>query len=101
MGSGEGDAIKVKITDNTANTGYPTVGSITWPNYTGDYWTVKDNNTMTWTYTNTVYLYQLICPKRNCKTSNWCELDKMVKCKGCGATLKAVSELPDFEIPVK
>jgi hypothetical protein len=62
--------------------------------------------TTTWSYgtTVTVYMYQLICPR--CFQPNWCELDKTITCKGkvsrkaCNATLKAVKETVDFEVPV-
>jgi len=61
-------------------------------------------NTMSWSYTTTVYMYQLVCPR--CFETNWGEIDKIVTCKGklskraCGAKLKAIKEKVDFEVPV-
>ena len=51
-------------------------------------------------FPNTVYKYQLICPK--CSTSNWGELDILVHCTGkkCDATLKAVLKKATFEVEV-
>jgi hypothetical protein len=57
-----------------------------------------------WTYSTTIYKYQLICPR--CKTTNWGELDQIVDCSGkvgrkpCRATLKAIKHPVDFEVPV-
>ena len=53
-----------------------------------------------WSYPATVYMYQVKCPKRGCKTTNWLELDKISPCKKCGSNLKAVSMKADFEIEV-
>lgn len=68
----------------------------------------------TWTYTSTIYKYQLICPV--CKTTNWGSIDEIVTCKGklpnrirgrkvveqyCETTLKAVSKKVDFEVPIE
>lgn len=70
--------------------------------YADNTWTTP--YTTTWTYTNTVYMYQLLCPR--CSTPNWGELDKIIICKGkigrklCSAKLKAIKEVVDFEVPV-
>lgn len=48
-----------------------------------------------------VYLYQVQCPKRSCKTMNWLELDKVKECTKCSSRLKAVSDDADFEVKVK
>ena len=53
-----------------------------------------------WSYPYTKYMYQLTCPKRGCKTLNWCELDQTTTCKKCKSQLKAVSKKADFEIEV-
>lgn len=61
-------------------------------------------NNIGWTYSSTIYMYQLICPR--CKTTNWGAIDVVVNCKGklnrknCQATLKAVSNKVDYEVPV-
>lgn len=99
MSSGEADAVSIYTVnvDSTSGINEPTFttnttttwgwGNNSWPN--------------SWWYTNTIYLYQLLCPKPRCKTYNWCELDKTVACKKCGSLLKAVSSKADYEIPVK
>jgi hypothetical protein len=108
MGSGESDARlldKVHSVEVTATNKDFTLGSIklsntnsTSVNSTFDTSTGYYNYTYTWPYT--VYLYQIKCPIRACKTMNWLELDKIKPCTKCGARLKAVSEQADFEIPV-
>jgi len=55
----------------------------------------------TYTWTTHIYLYQIRCPKRSCKSLNWLEINKITPCTGCGATLKAVSEQAEFEIAVE
>lgn len=47
-----------------------------------------------------IYMYQIICPKQNCGTSNWLELNKVTPCTKCKSKLKAVTEKIDFEVPV-
>lgn len=87
----------------------PTLGNYfsTWPWPQSDNW---NNYYSNWTYTNTIYLYQIICPR--CNSQNWGEIDKVVQCKGiipaakrtrkqiCNAKLKAIKEKVDFEVPV-
>ena len=74
------------------------------PVYRYDNWTIPTSSTYSWSYTTTVYMYQLICPR--CFEPNWGEIDKVVTCKGkiskkaCGAKLKAIKEVVDFEVPV-
>lgn len=96
MSSGEADVINFTIKGNS------TINEDWWKNtstYSNIYW----NNT------NTVYYYQITCPK--CNTLNWAEVDKIITCKGetqarnnrkvpCGARIKAVLEQVDFEVPV-
>lgn len=55
-----------------------------------------------YTYSATVYLYQVKCPKRACKKMNWMQLNMVTPCKGCGAKLRAIKEedQADFDIPV-
>jgi hypothetical protein len=53
-----------------------------------------------WVYPQTIYMYQVRCPKRGCKTDNWLQLDTITPCKKCGSHLKAVSMKADFEIEV-
>lgn len=74
---------------------------------TGDTWTWNDATGITtypyynfYTWTNTVYLYQVRCPRKGCRRYNWLELDKITPCSNCGSELKAVSKKPDFEIEV-
>jgi hypothetical protein len=71
------------------------------------YQTWTQPNTYTWSYASTVYMYQLICPR--CNTTNWGQIDKTITCSGkvgpkskqyCGAKLKAIKEVVDFEVPV-
>lgn len=92
MGSGESDVYSV------------TIGTT---NNTGDYWkpssTYKLDNSYTnlsYWYPNTIYMYQIRCPKRGCKKMNWAQLDVITPCRNCGARLKAVSDQPDFIVPV-
>lgn len=77
--------VEVSDTINTSNTYY-------W----SDYNTYTVPSTFTWT--TTIYLYQLKCPK--CRASNWGELDKIVTCKKCSSSLKAVSKKVDYEIAI-
>jgi len=54
-----------------------------------------------WTsYPTTKYLYQIVCPHKGCKTTNWLEIDQMKACKKCGSMLKAVSAKADYEVEV-
>ena len=55
----------------------------------------------TYPYTNTIYLYQIKCPKSSCKKMNWLKLDTITGCINCGAKLKAVSEQAEYEIEVE
>ena len=84
----------------------------------GDIWEVQVSNTSdtyynpwdvgtpnyqyysTFTWPQTIYKYQISCPK--CNKFNWLELDKIVECTGkkCGAKLKAVSTKADYEVAV-
>lgn len=79
--------------------------SVTTPSVTGDFYNNKDWTTWpstTWyTYPTTVYMYQIICPKPRCKTSNWLEIDKMKECTKCGSMLKAVRAKADYEVEVE
>ena len=71
-----------------------------------DYTTSFPNTTTyyNYSYTATIYMYELNCPR--CKHRNWGEIDKIIECKGkigkrnCGAKLKAVSQIVDYEVPV-
>ena len=64
--------------------------------------TTTSNNVNWWgTYKEYVYLYQIQCPKRSCKTMNWLELDKVKECANCDSRLKAVADDADFEVKVK
>lgn len=98
MGSGEGDAIRdITITDKTP----PVVNNTSWSTY--DTWpTTTTTNTMYYTYTNNVYLYQIKCSKRGCKTFNWLELNKVTPCVACGSKLRAIAaeDIADFETVV-
>lgn len=60
------------------------------------------NHWTTWYYptTFTKYLYQIICPHKGCKTSNWLELDTIKDCSKCGSTLKAVRKVADYEVEI-
>ena len=73
---------------NNINECWP--GTYTWPSTT----------TYSYNWSNTIYLYQIICPKPRCKTANWLELDKMKECSKCGSMLKAVAAKADYEIEV-
>ena len=54
-----------------------------------------------WGAPTIIYMYQITCPKRACKKTNWMQLNIITPCSKCGAKLKAVSEQADFfEIPV-
>lgn len=77
--------------------------------YNGDWWkdttspyTIIGNSTFS--YTNTVYMYQLICPR--CKTTNWGQVNQVVTCSGkvgrkaCTAKIKAIKDVVDYEVPV-
>lgn len=57
--------------------------------------------TSTWYYSSPIYMYQVFCPVRKCKTANWLQLDTMKPCTNCGAKLKAVSSKADYEVEVK
>lgn len=100
MGSGESDVAHIKVAamiDNKTNS-LPTSNFGYYNNEWDKYW---GNSTYTWTYPTTIYKYQVRCPKRGCKTFNWLELDKTTPCTECGSKLRAVSDTPDFTIPVK
>jgi hypothetical protein len=82
-------------TDNTSNTQtISTSNTIGWNPYN-----TYDSYTTTLYWPTTVYMYQLKCPK--CKKMNWGELDKVIECKQCRSSLKAVSKKVDFEIPIE
>lgn len=66
----------------------------------GNWDITSPSTTYNWTYTNTIYLYQVRCPRKGCRRYNWLELDKITPCSNCGSELKAVSKKPDFEIEV-
>lgn len=82
------------------------VTSLSTTSHIGDYngFTYPSTNNMYWSYSTTVYKYQLNCPR--CDTANWGAVDEIVYCKGkkgrkaCGATLKAVTNTVDHEIEV-
>lgn len=97
MGSGEADAIRDIAITNTKNTLYNT---LTYPYY--DSTTTTTPFTSTWTYGTYIYLYQIKCPKRGCKTNNWLELGKVTPCIECGSKLRAVAaeDIADFETVV-
>lgn len=55
----------------------------------------------TWYYpSTTVYMYQIFCPNKGCKTANWLKLDTPTPCTKCGSTLKAVTNRVDYEVEV-
>jgi len=88
MSSGEADAYTLTVNGYT-----PTVTS------TPYYWNYSFSSP------HTVYYYQIRCPR--CQKMNWAELDKIIECRGeykrreCGASLKAVNESVDFEVPIE
>lgn len=88
MGSGESDVRYIGVANTpTYNSAYDVIG----------------NNTSTvnsFYYDYHIYLYQVKCPKRSCKTNNWLQLNVITPCRKCGARLKAVNEQADFEVPV-
>lgn len=53
-----------------------------------------------WSYPNYVYLYQIRCPKKSCKTYNWLQIDVITECTGCRSKLKAIRDQADYEIPI-
>lgn len=100
MGSGEGDAAKytVVVKDTTFRN-----NTATYENNNNNLY--LDNNTTSdffyYNWTPHIYLYQIFCPKRGCKTTNWLQLDKVTPCVKCGSTLRAVSDRADFEVPIR
>jgi hypothetical protein len=82
------------------------------------YYTIKDSYTPTittnmntsdywyqypWTYTigNTVYMYQIFCPKPRCKGIFWGAVDSIVPCPKCSSRVKVTKEPPaDYEVQV-
>lgn len=78
--------------------------TITVPNtWDGNYiypTTTTGTTSTIWYSGNTIYMYQIFCPKRSCKKANWLQLDKPQACHNCGSILKAVSEKVDFEVEV-
>lgn len=71
--------------------------------WTGDYWyyTNPTTSTMNWTYTNTVYMYQIFCPKPRCKGVFWGAIDSVVECPKCKSKVKITnSPPPDYEVEV-
>ena len=106
MGSGEGDAIRITVDTSTL----PKQSEITTTNgFTNDW---SQTSSPTWyyqypyynyyvTYPTTIYKYQVKCPKSGCKKFNWLELDVTTRCYNCGARLRAVSDVPDFNIPIQ
>lgn len=66
-----------------------------------NYFNTSTSSLYNWSYKEYVYLYQVECPKRSCKTMNWLELDKVTECTKCESRLKAVSDDADFEVKVK
>lgn len=101
MGSGEADAIRTSLDSvtNTVHTVNIDTGSNTGGTY--GYYGWGSTTPYVWSYTTTVYKYQVKCPVKLCKKMNWLELDKITPCSKCGAKLKAVSEQADFEIEVE
>lgn len=73
-------------------------------------WYPRTTYTSYVSWTTTVYMYQLICPR--CGKTNWGQIDTVVECSGelktfgskkrvkCGAKIKAVKEKVDYEVPV-
>lgn len=89
MGSGESDARIISI--DTTNT--------TSPVNNWNYWYYTVPSTTNW-YPNTIYMYQIQCPKKTCRKFNWAQLDIVIDCVGCKSKLKAISEKVDYEVPV-
>jgi hypothetical protein len=104
MGSGEADITSFKIPY------HPTVGTIQELNHSssitnGGFTKSTSNSTVdisgtTWWYPQSYYYYQIFCPKKTCKTANWCQLDIIQPCTNCGARIKAVMDVPDYVVPV-
>lgn len=55
-----------------------------------------------WSYSypvkETVYMYQITCPK--CEKKTFGELDTVVTCKKCKSTIKLVSKKTDYEVAI-
>lgn len=92
MGSGESDVKYIGV-DTTSTAG-------DWQKYFTAPSTAQWSPSYTTYYTSPIYMYQVRCPKRGCRKMNWMQLDIITPCKNCGAKLKAVSEVPEFTIPV-
>jgi len=71
--------------------------------YTGDWWyhNYPMTNTYSWSYTNTVYMYQIFCPKPRCKGVFWGQIDQVATCPKCSSRVKVTdSPPPDYEVEV-
>jgi hypothetical protein len=97
MGSGEADVshLKITATNKTADSNFYPV-----KDYDPNWYIPSTTANYIYSYTYPVYKYQVRCPKRGCRQYNWLELEKITPCYNCGAKLKAVTEEPDFVIPV-
>lgn len=75
-------------------------GSNTFTTHVCGYWCNHTTAYPTYySYPTYIYLYQIVCPK--CEISNFIELEKIIPCTSCSATLKATAEIPDFTVSVK
>jgi hypothetical protein len=84
------------VVPNLGNTSL-TTGTITW----NDYW--PTSTYYTYWYPQTIYKYQVFCPKSRCKGVTWGELNTTVTCPKCFSTIKLVSSptpKPDYEVEV-
>lgn len=85
------EVLNVSVLENTSDTYQSLTNWTNW--YTAPY-------TISWS--TTVYLYQVRCPKRGCRKMNWLQLETVTPCAGCGSKLRAYKEstAADFDIPV-
>ena len=82
--------------DTTSN--HVDTNTLTAGNY---YYSTIPSNTWTYWYGNTIYKYQVICPKPRCKGRYWGELEKIVVCPKCSSKvlLTAAKEL-DYTVEI-
>lgn len=102
MGSGEGDVAqyRVVVNSNKETDSFPRTIPNSWGTGTAgssDWY----SPTFTYSWPTWIFMYQIRCPKRSCKTYNWLEIEKVTPCRGCGSTLKAVLSVPDYEVPIQ
>lgn len=87
--------------DYTINTKYQITDNTTWAGDWGYHPLTTSNNTVSWTYTNIVYMYQIFCPKPRCKGIFWGQIDSVVECPKCKSRVKITnSPPPDYEVEV-